>query len=143
MKDLLRRLLDSSRTSRPHVFAQMLDEAKVEPRSAVASTSVVTERPAHRRHSRRRPGDEFTGKVFIDATYEGDLMAMAGVKYHVGREGRDYNESLAGVARSPAHQWPVKVNALVPAYRPLSLAVRSSQPAPAIVKSRLTTFGFA
>ena len=35
-------------------------------------------------------------KVFIDGTYEGDLMALAGVKYHVGREGRDvYGESLA------------------------------------------------
>jgi hypothetical protein len=35
-------------------------------------------------------------KVFIDGSYEGDLMAKAGVKYHVGREGRDaYGESLA------------------------------------------------
>ncbi len=34
--------------------------------------------------------------VFIDATYEGDLMAMAGVPWRVGREGRDeYGESLA------------------------------------------------
>jgi hypothetical protein len=37
-----------------------------------------------------------TAKVFIDGTYEGDLMAKAGVKYRVGREGRDeYGESLA------------------------------------------------
>ena len=35
--------------------------------------------------------------VFIDASYEGDLMAKAGVSYVVGRESRDeYNESLAG-----------------------------------------------
>lgn len=35
-------------------------------------------------------------KVFIDGTYEGDLMSKAGVKYHVGREGQDqYGESLA------------------------------------------------
>lgn len=34
--------------------------------------------------------------VFIDGSYEGDLMAAAGVKYHVGREGKDaYGESLA------------------------------------------------
>ncbi|MEX2214605.1 MAG: FAD-dependent oxidoreductase [Phycisphaeraceae bacterium] len=39
---------------------------------------------------------ELRAKVFIDATYEGDLMALAKVKYHVGREGRDvYGESLA------------------------------------------------
>jgi len=38
----------------------------------------------------------FAGGVFIDGSYEGDLMAAAGVPYHVGREGRDeYNESLA------------------------------------------------
>lgn len=35
-------------------------------------------------------------KVYVDGSYEGDLMAMAGVAYHVGREGRDaYGESLA------------------------------------------------
>jgi hypothetical protein len=42
-------------------------------------------------------GRVFTAKVFIDATYEGDLMKAAGVSYTVGREGRDrYRESLAG-----------------------------------------------
>ncbi len=45
-------------------------------------------------------GDRFSGKIFIDATYEGDLMAMAGVSCHVGREPRDkYNEELAGVLK--------------------------------------------
>jgi hypothetical protein len=43
-------------------------------------------------------GDEFAGKVFIDATYEGDLMAFAGVSYIVGRESTAvYNEYSAGV----------------------------------------------
>lgn len=37
-----------------------------------------------------------SGKIFIDATYEGDLMAMAGEDYVLGAESRDtYNESLA------------------------------------------------
>ncbi len=31
-------------------------------------------------------GKTYSGKVFLDATYEGDLMAAAGVRYHVGRE---------------------------------------------------------
>lgn len=36
-------------------------------------------------------------QVFIDASYEGDLMAGAGVSYVTGREGvSDFNESLAG-----------------------------------------------
>lgn len=37
-------------------------------------------------------------RTFIDATYEGDLAAHAGVGYRVGREGRDeFGESLAGI----------------------------------------------
>ncbi|TCK80865.1 FAD-dependent oxidoreductase [Albibacterium bauzanense] len=43
-------------------------------------------------------GKVFHGSVFIDATYEGDLMAASGVSYHVGREGNDvYNEQWNGV----------------------------------------------
>lgn len=43
-------------------------------------------------------GRRFPAKVFIDATYEGDLMAQAGVSFTLGREGRDqYGESFAGV----------------------------------------------
>ncbi len=43
-------------------------------------------------------GQKYTGKIFIDATYEGDLMAAAGVSYHVGREAYTvYNEDLNGV----------------------------------------------
>ena len=39
-------------------------------------------------------------KVFIDASYEGDLMAFAGCEYVVGRESKDhYGESLAGQGR--------------------------------------------
>lgn len=39
---------------------------------------------------------QIAGAVFVDATYEGDLMAEAGVPWRVGREGRDeYGESLA------------------------------------------------
>lgn len=43
-------------------------------------------------------GKKFVGKVFLDATYEGDLMATAGVSYTVGRESNDqYGETLNGV----------------------------------------------
>ncbi len=42
-------------------------------------------------------GNIYRGKVFVDATYEGDLMAAAGVKYHVGRESNSvYGETLNG-----------------------------------------------
>ncbi|SDL32645.1 FAD-dependent oxidoreductase [Kriegella aquimaris] len=43
-------------------------------------------------------GKKFIGKVFLDATYEGDLMATAGVTYAVGRESNEeYGETLNGV----------------------------------------------
>ncbi|MCC7474820.1 MAG: FAD-dependent oxidoreductase [Pirellulales bacterium] len=42
-------------------------------------------------------GNSYSAKVFIDAGYEGDLMARSGVQYAVGREGRaKYGEWLAG-----------------------------------------------
>lgn len=43
-------------------------------------------------------GSKYKAKVFIDASYEGDLMARAGISYTVGREGTGvYGESLAGI----------------------------------------------
>jgi hypothetical protein len=43
-------------------------------------------------------GESYRAKVFIDATYEGDLMARAGVSYSIGRESAEqYGESIAGV----------------------------------------------
>ena len=45
-------------------------------------------------------GKTYRGKMFIDATYVGDLMAAAGVSYTVGREAESqYGEDLAGVRR--------------------------------------------
>jgi hypothetical protein len=49
-------------------------------------------------------GKVFSGKMFIDATYEGDLMAAAGVSYHVGRESTSqYNEQWNGVQTGVLH----------------------------------------
>jgi len=42
-------------------------------------------------------GTEYRGKMFVDATYEGDLMAAAGVSYFVGRESNAvYGETISG-----------------------------------------------
>jgi len=42
-------------------------------------------------------GRRFSASVFIDSSYEGDLMKVAGISYAVGREGRErYGEYLAG-----------------------------------------------
>lgn len=46
-------------------------------------------------------------KQFIDCSYEGDLMAKAGVSYFVGREGNEeQDETLNGVQMSIWHQFP-------------------------------------
>lgn len=50
------------------------------------------------RSIRMESGQVFEGSMFIDATYEGDLLAKAGVSYTVGREANDqYDETLNGV----------------------------------------------
>ncbi|MGH9437465.1 MAG: FAD-dependent oxidoreductase [Terriglobia bacterium] len=60
-------------------------------------------------------GARFPAKVFIDATYEGDLLAQAGVSFTWGRESREeYNESFAGVRvadRYAHHRFEVPVSA--------------------------------
>ncbi len=49
-------------------------------------------------------GKRYTGKMFIDASYEGDLMAAAGVSYHVGREANaQYGETWNGVQVGTLH----------------------------------------
>ncbi len=57
-------------------------------------------------------GARFAAKVFADCTYEGDLMAWAGVSYTWGREGMaEYGESLAGVRdQTPYHQFSVDIS---------------------------------
>ena len=58
-------------------------------------------------------GTVFEAHVFIDCSYEGDLMAQAGVSYTWGREGREqYAESLAGVRPyAQAHNFRHEVSA--------------------------------
>ena len=49
-------------------------------------------------------GKTFKGKIFIDATYEGDLMAASGVSYHVGREANSvYGETWNGIQKGVFH----------------------------------------
>jgi len=94
-------------------FNDLLQEAGVEacfeqPLESIEKNgnSIVRIKTAHR---------EFAARLFIDCSYEGDLMKAAGVSYTVGREGRDkYGESLAGRREIlPGHHQAV---APVPAY---------------------------
>lgn len=56
-------------------------------------------------------GDRIEAQVFVDATYEGDLLARAGVSFHVGREGNAvYGEDFNGVFVADKHQFRFPVD---------------------------------
>jgi len=112
------------------VFEEMLAESRV---------------PVRRRHflrSVRREGKRLThltsergltvqARVFIDATYEGDLMARAKVRYHVGREAnRVYNETLNGVQVRDKHQFEAPVSPYVVEDDPTSGLLPGINPRP-------------
>jgi hypothetical protein len=88
-------------------------------------------------------GDTFSAGIFIDSSYEGDLMVQAGVKWTYGREaGAEYGESLAGVRdRTPFHQFlqdiPAKLsNALLPEI------AASALPAPGSADKAVQAYNF-
>jgi hypothetical protein len=101
---ILREMLDEAKV--PVVFGERLDRAKGVKLDGKRIVSITTE-----------SGKTFGGKMFIDATYEGDLMAAAGVSYTVGREpNAKYGETLNGVARkwnTHLHRFTVKVDPYV------------------------------
>jgi hypothetical protein len=87
-------------TYEPHVAARVTDAMLRE-----AGVTVLTKRQLQRvaKEGARikslvtTDGATHLASVFVDATYEGDLMAAAGVTWVIGREGRaEFNESLAG-----------------------------------------------
>jgi hypothetical protein len=60
-------------------------------------------------------------QMYIDATYEGDLMAKAGVRYTTGREANDqYGETLNGIQVRDKHQFSNPVDPYVKAGDPSS-----------------------
>ncbi|MGQ9606000.1 MAG: FAD-dependent oxidoreductase [Thermogutta sp.] len=94
----------------PHVAEQVFDAWLAEHAIPVWRNALLDREKGVRKSGRRiasittLEGKTFRGRVFIDATYEGDLMAAAGVSYNVGREGRDvYGEEWAGVQTGVFH----------------------------------------
>ena len=102
-------------TFEPHVAEEilksMLKEAKV-PVQYGQRLASVQKRGLRITEIIMEDGGIFRAQMFIDATYEGDLMARAGVSYHVGREANSkYGETLNGVrAQTPSHQFTVAVD---------------------------------
>lgn len=102
----------------PHVGEQVFDEMLREAKVQVLLHKRLREKGGVSKEGTRlisvttEDGSTFQGKVFADCSYEGDLMAQAGVSYTWGRESSaKYGESLAGVREhTPFHQFLVPVN---------------------------------
>ena len=79
------------------LFLEMLKKADVQVRYEQL-LDMVEKDGARITELRVQGGESYRAKVFIDATYEGDLMAKAGVSYSIGRESaKQFGESIAGV----------------------------------------------
>ncbi|MCA9192336.1 MAG: FAD-dependent oxidoreductase [Planctomycetales bacterium] len=82
------------------IYDQMLAEANVQVIThARLDLTKGVERSGNRIHKiRLESGQAFVAKVYIDATYEGDLMAQSGSEFIVGRESNEtYGEKFNGV----------------------------------------------
>ncbi len=99
------------------IYRDMLQEAQVPVvfRERLDLKQGVQKSGARISRIRMESGKTFAGRMFIDATYEGDLMAKAGVKYTVGREANSqYDETLNGVQLgSKYHQFKVPIDPYV------------------------------
>jgi hypothetical protein len=79
------------------VFDEMVQEAKVVVYREAKLAKAVKD-PSRITELQTEDGRTFRAKMFIDATYEGDLMAAAGVSYTVMREGNaKYGERYNGI----------------------------------------------
>ncbi len=94
----------------PHVAEQVFEELIAEYKIPVVRNEWLNRKNGVKKNGSRivsfktLSGKTYTGRMFIDATYEGDLMATAGVSYHVGRESKaQYDEQWAGVQTGVLH----------------------------------------
>ncbi len=87
------------------ITQQMLDEAKVQVLTKRVLKSVIKD--GTRITQLKTSDGDFKAKVFVDTSYEGDLMAAAGVTWTIGREGRkEFDEPLAG-KQYPKSKMPI------------------------------------
>lgn len=120
-------------TFEPHVaeniFFQMANESRV-PIYLEQRLASVRKEGTRLIEMAMESGKVFRGRMFIDATYEGDLMAKAGVSYTVGREANSkFNETLNGIrAETPKHQFTVPVDPYVKPGDPSSGLLPMIQP---------------
>ena len=86
-------------TYEPHVAARVTNSMLAEAGVTVMTRRVLklVEKEGNQITRLKTSDGDFSAAIFIDGTYEGDLMANAGVTWTIGREGRrEFGESLAG-----------------------------------------------
>lgn len=82
------------------VYAEMIAREKIDIiyNQRLNRSNGVKKQGQHIVEIEMESGEKYRGKMFVDATYEGDLMAAAGVSYTIGRESNsEYGETLNGV----------------------------------------------
>ncbi|MDB6023628.1 MAG: xly [Pedosphaera sp.] len=94
-----------------NIFFQMVNEARTPVYFHQRLASVKKDGPRIS-EIKMENGKVYRAKKFIDASYEGDLMARAGVSYAIGREANaQYHETLNGIRpQTPKHQFTVPVD---------------------------------
>ena len=116
-------------TFEPHVamkvFQQYIDEVQLDVRTEKQLSKVLTEKGRIKQIVLQSPAssDKLTvkAKVFIDCSYEGDLMAKSGVSYTVGRESNaTYGETYNGVQLLDIHQFSDGIDPYVERGKPES-----------------------
>ena len=120
-------------TFEPSVAAEVLDDLIAEAGVPVyLSTPMTGLTLAGGRITELVSGDRaFRAPMYVDATYEGDLMDRAGVSWTVGREANaTYGETINGVQLRGAHQFTLPVDPYVVAGNPASGLLPGVNPGP-------------
>ena len=111
----------------PHVAQEVMDAYLAHPRISVLHHTGLDRLCKHGTHIKGMHtilldeegrvlgrGPKILAKVFVDASYEGDLLPAAGVSYAVGRESRaQYGENWNGRHIATNHQFPDGVDPYV------------------------------
>jgi hypothetical protein len=132
---------DTMWTFEPHVASAIYDSllAKVAGKVTIIKGQRLNRQSGVKKDGPRilsitmESGRSFSAPMFIDSTYEGDLMAAAGIRYHVGRESNaTYGETLNGVQvrHATAHQFSHPIDPYIVPGNPQSGLLPGINPEP-------------
>ena len=127
------------------IFENLLAESKVDVFFEAQVSSVFKTASGIMKSLTTVDKRRFVAKVFIDASYEGDVLQRANVSTVIGRESQStYNESLAGLsAGSKGNQFSLPVDPFDDAGRPLPfLTLPMHNDVPGAADSKVQSYNF-